>query len=405
MRFLLLTQYFLPEVGASQVRLAAVVRRLKAEGHEVEVVTAMPNHPVGTIFPEYRGRFYQKDTWEGVTVHRVWVYASMGAGLKRIVNYLSFMVLCMFGILRCKKPDFLFVESPPLFTSIPAWIASRWWRVPFIFNVADLWPDSVKRLGVMKDGWMLRLAEHLEHWSYRKATYVNAVTQGIHEELIQTKGLPESKVLNLFNGVDLELYQPAAEAPGLRAELGLPEGPVLLYAGTHGYAHGMEVALEAAALLTQEKVQFLFVGDGSEKPKLLARAKEMGLTNVHFHDPVPPERMSAFYGLSIAGLSTLRNNPLFVMTRPVKILGNMACAKPVVYVGEGEGAKLVQEAGSGPVVPPENPQALAQAVRDLLKNPEAQSRYGAAGRAYVEANMSWDAMVKTWLKSLEEAHV
>lgn len=401
-RFLVLTQYFAPEVGASQVRLAAMVRELVAAGHQVEVVTAMPNHPAGRIFHEYRGRFYLKEQWEGVTVHRIWIYAAMGAGMKRILNYLSFTFLSLIALARCEKPDYLFVESPPLFHTLTAYLASRCWRVPFIFNVADLWPDSVKRLGLMKDGWMLRLAERWEAWAYRKAAFVNAVTEGIRVILLGEKGLPAEKVLFLNNGVDLERFRPLPPDEGLRASLGLGDRPLLVYAGTHGFAHGVEVALYAARLLPQ--VGFVFLGDGSEKPKLQALAKELALENVRFLDPVPMEELARYYAISVGGLSTLRRNPLFVMTRPVKIFGNMACAKPVVYVGEGEGAELIRGAGSGPVVPPEDPEALADAIRRLLADPDGAAEMGRRGRAFVEANMSWQALVGGWLKELEARH-
>src|SRR5205807_9750314 len=161
-RFLILTQYFPPEHGAPQVRLAAFARELRRLGHEVEVATAMPNYPTGEIFDGYRKAFYLREDWEGVPVHRVWLYASMGAGFKRLVNYGSFTATSLLALWRARRPDYLFVESPPLFLSLPAILAATVWRVPVIFNVADLWPDSVRELGIMKDGPILRAAERLE---------------------------------------------------------------------------------------------------------------------------------------------------------------------------------------------------------------------------------------------------
>jgi len=161
-RFLFLTQYFPPETGAPQVRLASLVRELSRLGHQVEIVTAFPNYPTGAIFPEFRGKLYQRDAWEGMTVHRTWVYPCMGGGLKRILNYISFTITCAWGLLRSKRADCVFVESPPLFLSIPGWIASRLWRARLIFNVADLWPDSVEQLGIMREGPALRFARALE---------------------------------------------------------------------------------------------------------------------------------------------------------------------------------------------------------------------------------------------------
>jgi len=151
MRFLVLTQYFHPETGAPQVRLAAMIRELLRLGHTVEVVTALPNYPNGKIFSDYQGRFYRVENWEGVRLHRVWMYAATGAGFKRLLNYFSFMITALWGLRRAKKPDYLFVESPPLFLGITGYIAAKIWRVPFILNIADLWPDTIRALDRQKN--------------------------------------------------------------------------------------------------------------------------------------------------------------------------------------------------------------------------------------------------------------
>ncbi|MGH9702168.1 MAG: glycosyltransferase, partial [Candidatus Acidiferrales bacterium] len=141
MRILILTQYFPPETGAPQTRLAALARELVRLGHEAEVVTAMPNYPVGKIFPSYRGRFYCREAWEGVPIHRVWVHASMGKGLGRLLNYLSFSVFSLFALSQTRRPDYIFVESPPLFAALPGILVAKLWGVEIILNVADLWPE------------------------------------------------------------------------------------------------------------------------------------------------------------------------------------------------------------------------------------------------------------------------
>ena len=398
MRILFLTQYFPPEMGAAQLRLAACIRELRKLGHEVEVVTALPNHPNGAIFPEYRGRFAVTETWEGVTVHRVWLYASLGRSWKRLLNYFSFMATAWWGLLKAERPDLLFVESPPLFLSVTAWLYGLLFRVPFLFNVADLWPDSVKKLGLMSDGFMLRAAERLEAWSYRKAELVNAVTEGIQSVLTEEKGVPAAKVLWLPNGVDTELYDLQAPDPALAAELGLEGKAVVLYAGTMGYAHGVEVALEAAPLVAEEGIHLLFVGEGSEKAMLLEKAR--GLANVTFLPAQTPERVAQLYGLCYAGLSTLRDSPLFEGTRPVKIFACMACRKPVAYCGKGEGARLVEAQGAGLTCPPEDPRALADVLLRLKREPEAAQAMGARGRAFVCRDLSWSGLVKAWSAEL-----
>ncbi|MFZ0283228.1 MAG: glycosyltransferase, partial [Bacteroidales bacterium] len=191
---MILTQYFAPEIGATQIRLGAISKALLHLGHSVEVVTALPNYPAGKIFPEYRGRFSCQEEIGGVKVHRVWAYPASGAGANRMLNYFSFLFTSLFALWRVPRPDILLVDSPPLFLSLPGFIASRWWKTGMIFNVADLWPDEVREMGVLREGLVLRLAEYWEAWTYRHAKKVNAVTEGIRSRLIQ-KGVPEPKIL------------------------------------------------------------------------------------------------------------------------------------------------------------------------------------------------------------------
>lgn len=401
MRFLFLTQYFPPEIGAAQVRLASVIRELVRLGHQVEVITALPNYPTGQIFEGYRGKLWLEEDWEGVRVVRTWLYPAMGTGPKRLLNYFSFTVSALGGLLRVQKPDYIFVESPPLFLSLTAHLASRRFGVPFIFNVADLWPDSVRQLGLMKEGLLLRLAEGLEGWSYRQAHFVTAVTEGIRKVLLEEKKVPAHKVLYLPNGVDTELFKPTAPDLALARELGLEGKKVVLYAGNHGYAHGLEVALQAAQLLSDPQVVLVLIGDGSEKPRLKQMAQEMGLTNVRFLEPKPPEYITRLYSLAVAGLSTLRDSPLFEMTRPVKIFAGMSCARPILYTGSGEGARLIESAQAGLVSPPEDAQALARNIMRLIENPALAEKMGQNGRRYVEAHLSWSSLIQNWLTQLQ----
>jgi len=411
MRILILTQYFPPEVGAPQIRLSAFARELKRLGHEVEVVTGLPNHPTGRIFPEYRGKFYVREEWEGITVHRVWLYPSTGAGLKRMLNYLSFTLTSLWGLLKAQRPDYIFVESPPLFLSLPAWVSSRLWRVPFIFNVADLWPDSVKELGLMSNRFLLGIAEWLEAWSYKRAAYVTAVTEGIQDVLINEKHVPPAKVLFLPNGVDISIFQStktinANIPPSLKDAL--YGGNAIVYAGTIGFAQCLDVAIKAAEQLLQagyEALKFIFVGDGSAKKALSELVTRKGLKNIVFAEPVPYEDIAAVYASSFAGLATLCNKPIFEGARPSKLLTIMASGKPIIYSGSGEGARLVEEAKAGLVVPPEDPGALAEAVKKLAENPKLAEELGRNGRRYVEEHLSWDVLVRDWLEQLESRQV
>ncbi len=401
MRFLFLTQYFPPEMGAPQVRLASLVRELSRLGHRVEIVTAFPNYPKGAVFPEFRGRLYQRDTWEGLPVHRTWIYPCMGGGLKRILNYLSFTLTCAWGILRSARADFVFVESPPLFLSVPGWIASRFWKSKLIFNVADLWPDSVEQLGILRDGLFLRLARALETWSYRRASYVNVVTRKMTKILLDQKHVPEEKVLFLPNGVDTGLFRPMPPDAALARRLGLQGKRVVLYAGNHGYIAGLEHALDAAKILEDcNEIHFLFVGGGSEKPRLLELARKLGLQNATFLDPVPVNELPAYMSLASVCLVTLRDCPLSEGARPAKTFVMMASGKPVVLSANGEGTQMILESGGGIVVPPGDPQAIASAVLALAENAAMAQEMGSKARRYVERNFRWSDLIRNWLAQM-----
>jgi colanic acid biosynthesis glycosyl transferase WcaI len=400
-KFLVLTQYFFPEVGATQARLDAVCTELVRAGHKVEVVTAMPHHPTGHIAPSHRGRFYVREERNGVTIHRVWLYAANGSGVRRILNYLSFMVTSLAGLFRAKRPDYLFVDSPPLALAVPARFASLMWRCPLIFNVADLWPDSARDLGVMSDGVVLRVAGLLERWIYRRATRVTAVTEGIRTALLQEKNVPANKVLFLPNGVNTRVIRPLPPDEELRKQLGLTRKRVVLYAGNHGYAGALDQLLDAAKELTQhERIHFLLVGDGPQKTQLQARVRQMGLTNVTFLDPVPLDELPRIISVADCAVVTLRRANVMRGARPAKALVMMAAAKPVVLAAEGEAAELVARAEAGFVVPPENPPALAGAIRSLLSDPDAARVMGLNGRTFIQQNLEWSLLVRNWLSEL-----
>ena len=403
MRFLILTQYFPPEIGAPQIRLAALARALKKQGHEIEVVTAMPNHLTGKIFPGYQGKFYMNDAFEGNVVRRTWVYAATGAGFARICNYLSFTLTCLLGLLRSKTPDYIFVESPPLFLGISGWMFSSLRRVPMIFNVADLWPDSVRELGVLRDGPVLSSAELLERWIYSQARFVSAATVGIQQNLINKKALPAAKVLFLPNGVDNHVFAPRAPDVEVLREFGLEGRDVFIYAGTHGLAQGLETVIDAADLVKNTNVTFLLVGDGPTKKSLVESAARRGLKNVVFVCIQPVEDMPKFFSVAVGSVAPLVKNELFKGARPSKIFPSLASGVPVIFCGEGEAAALLLDNDAGLVVAPENAPALAAAVIRLSQDRALQRRLGANGRRLVQEQFNWDTIASGFLDQLSKA--
>jgi glycosyltransferase involved in cell wall biosynthesis len=403
MRFLILSQYFPPEIGGPQTRLQSFAIELKALGHDVEIVTALPNYPTGKFFAGYAGCFYRRELRNDIVTHRVWVYPAMGGGIRRMLNYVSFTLSSFFGLFRAAKPDCIFVESPPLFLSIPAYIAGLFWRAPFIFNVADLWPDIIVEGGFVKRGPILNLLYALERWSYSKAEVINVVTEGLRDALLRNKSVPSEKLLLLPNGVDTALYRPRPSDEPFKQSLGLTSKKVVLWAGTIGHAHGLEHVLQAAKLLeSRPEIHFLFVGDGSARAQIEKLSAAMKLRNVTFRDPVPLEQLPPYFSIAEIGLSSLLNLPLYDGARPSKFFPVLASGKPLLFAGQGEAARLVEDAAAGLVVPPENPKALAEAVIQLLDNPELRKALGQNGRQFVEANLQWSKLVSDWMIHLSQ---
>jgi glycosyltransferase involved in cell wall biosynthesis len=404
MRFLILSQYFPPEVGATQVRLSSMCRELVRAGHEVDVVTGMPHHPFGKIFPSYRGRFHSREFHGGVRVHRTWLYAGGGSGWRRILSYFSFMVTSLYSIVRVRRPDYVFVDSPPLFLGVTGWMASLYWKCPFIFNVADLWPDSVLDLGVMKEGAFVRAAFGLEKWIYKRARFVTAVTQGIHDVLLERKKVPGAKILFLPNGVHTSIIQPLPPDEVLKTHLGLSGKRIAIYAGNHGYAAGAEQILYAAKLLeTHPDFHFLFLGDGPDKPRLQRLAADLELRNTSFLGSVPLERVADYLSISEIALVTLRKAGVTRGARSAKTFVMMAAAKPIILAGEGENEELVRSSGAGVIVPPHEPQQFASAILAMYENPKASRTMGLRGLIYVRENFEWSILVRTWLDQLRLA--
>ena len=399
--FLVVTQYYPPERGAAQTRLAALSRELHRRGGDVEVLTALPNYPVGRIFEGWSRRPVQVVDEDGVRVVRVWLYASMGSGIMRMVNYASFGLMSLLGLARTRPADWTVVEYPTLFGALPA---ATWGRLrgrKVVINVADLWVDAIVDLGALSDGVVVRVLRRLERWMLTHATAVTAVTEGVRDALI-AKGVAPDRLCWLPNGADAEMFSPGPVDPEVDALLGLgPDDHLFLYAGTQGYVHGLEPFLDAAEALRDEQVRFVFVGGGSERPQLEASARARGLGNVTFLDPVAPEEIGRFLRRATAGLASVRDLELFKSVRSAKMFPTMATAKAVLYAGSDEGAALVAEAGAGLVVPHGDVDALVAAVRRLVASPQEAAEMGAAGRRWIDTEGSWAVLIERWLADLE----
>jgi colanic acid biosynthesis glycosyl transferase WcaI len=400
--FLVVTQYFPPERGAAQVRLGAMVHELALRGHRVEVVTAIPNYPMGRFYPGWRRRPVQVADEADAKVIRVWVWSAVGSGLSRVANYLSFSFMSVLGLARARSADWTIVEYPTLPGALPTVLWCRLRHRPVIVNVADLWVDAAVEVGAIPGGRAASVAKAVEGWMLCQADLVNAVTEGVAEAVV-AKGVAPAQVRWLPNGVDVKHFAPGPADPAIRAELEVPgDHHLVVYTGTHGYVHGLDVVIDAADHLRDQPITFALVGGGSDKDRLARRATELALTNVRFHDPVALDQVVGYLRAADIGLATVRGGDLYRSVRSAKMLPVMSTATPIVYSADDEGAAIVAEVGAGRVTPPGDGAALADAITELLADPDERTTSGRRGREYVVANASWEAIIGDWLASLPE---
>jgi colanic acid biosynthesis glycosyl transferase WcaI len=393
MRILFLTPYFPPEVGAPQTRIYELALRLQMLGHEVQVLTTFPNYPSGIVPQQWRGKLKWKGSDQGIRVYRIWSYATPNKGFyRRVLSQLSFAGMAALGGLFLLRPDVVVVESPPLFDGF-AGLLLRWVkRTPYIFNVADLWPETAVQLGMLRNPRLIWLSKKIELMFYRHAARVLAVTAGIRDAIVKD-GIEPPKVLLFPNAVDTSFFRNSGDRE-MRRELGLlPEQFTVLYAGTLGLAHNLDTVLECAAMFETKKdlnVQFVLAGDGAEKEKLQARAREMGLQNLRFVGPYPKLRMPQLLNAADCILVSLRGVEIFRYALPTKMFEAMASEKPVVLAATGEAEDVVTLAGAGCCAVPGNASSLYEAIQKVRNNPDQAREMGQRGRQYVLRHFSRD---------------
>ncbi len=396
-RVLLLTQYFPPEIGAPQTRLANVTRELVRLGYTVRVVTAMPNYPTGKVFRHYRFRVRYSETIEGATVSRTPIYPALGVGLRRLFSYTSFTLTCTFALAASPKPSFLLVESPPLFLAVPGFAYARFRRVPCVVNVADLWPDAAVAVGALTPGRALRFSLWLEQWVYRHASIVTTVTDEVAVEL-ERKGVPRSKILLLPNGVDTEMFSPRPARHEVRSRLAIPVGRLLIYAGTMGMVHGLEPLVRAMGSV-QPGVTLLLLGNGTDRPRLEALVAELCLTNVIFRDPIPARDLSELLSTATIGVVTAAEISLNAHSRPAKLFPLFAAGLPVLHAGPGMGAVATKRAGAGLAVH-NDVTSIAAAIAEMLSDEARLAVWGTGGRTFVDPDWSWQVIVERWIQEV-----
>lgn len=364
MRVLILTQWYPPEPGLLVQELA---QALLARGNDVTVLTGFPNYPSGKLYPGYRMRLSQRETLAGVTVVRVPLYPEHSqSGLRRALNYLSFALSsAALGPWLVRRPDVLFVYHPPLTIGIPAYVLSRLWRVPFIYQIQDMWPETLSATGMLDNPRLLGWVGRFALWVYGKAHSILVSTPGFRRNLLQ-KGVPPEKIYVASNWVDPAAYYQAKPDLELVQKLGLAGRFNVMFAGNIGEAQGLETVVEAARLLRDDpQIQFVLVGDGIALPRLQHQVEQYGLSNVRFLGRYPAKEMPRLYALADVLLVHLKDDPLFRITIPHKTLAYLGSGKPILAAVAGDVANLVESIGAGVTCPPEKPSALAAAVRSL----------------------------------------
>ena len=346
MRILYLSQYFPPEVGATQSRAYEMAHQWVQMKHEVTMVSEIPNHPSGIIPQKYKGKLLERANLDGIDVIRVWVKASSIKNFRnRLLFYLSYMLnSIIIGLLMVRgRYDLLYATSPPLFVGGAALVLSYLKDIPMVFEVRDLWPESAVALGELSNKHSISLASKLEERCYQKAIQIVVVTQGVYNKLIQ-RGIPQEKLLIIPNGANTDLF--VFDLSGreiIRKELGLSGKFVIIYAGIHGLAQNLETILQTARLLKDyPMIHFLLIGDGPKKLELITLASSYVLPNLTFLSEKPRELIPMYLSAADIAIVPLRNAEVFETVVPSKIFDAWACKRPVMLTIDGEARELVE---------------------------------------------------------------
>ncbi len=405
MKILLLTKYFPPEPGAGSTRAYEHAKYWTELGADVTVLTCFPHYPDGIIPDEYKGYSYLEEEINGIKVVRTFTYATANKGkVRRSLGFFSFMLSSVIqGFLRLKKFDVIIATSPPITVGISGMLLSMLKKIPFVFEVRDLWPDSIVQLGEIKNRTIIKSLEFFEILMYKYALLVVCVSDAFID-IVHSKGIPLEKIKIFKNGVDLSLFNPSDFDIDLAEQLKLKNKFVVGYFGTFGLAHALDkVLLAARNLQNNEKIHFLLIGDGAESEKLKKIKEEFNLENVTILPMIKKEELRRYYSIADVMLVPLKNIPIFESVLPSKIFEIMAMKKPIILSVKGEAKKLVEQAGAGKFAEPENPNDLAEKITEAFENPEWIKQAGENGRSFVEKYFNRKKIAKDYLDLLSDS--
>jgi len=364
MKILFITDNFPPEVNAPASRTYEHCKEWVKEGIDVTVLTCFPNFPLGKVYEGYKNKLYQKETIDGIKVIRLWSYITQNKGfLKRSLDFLSFGISSFFAGLFLKY-DVIIATSPQFFTTWSAYGLSKIKRKPWVFELRDLWPESIKAVGASKNEKLLKFLEKIELGLYKDANLIISVTDSFKQNLIN-RGVNAKKIKIIYNGANLELFKPKPKNEKLLKKLNLEDKFIIGYIGTHGMAHGLDFILKSAKKIKNEKIHFLFIGNGAEKENLLKLSEQLNLNNVTFLSSVPKKEVPDYLSIIDVSLVNLKKSDLFKTVIPSKIFESCAMEKPILLGVEGESKEIITKYNAGVCYEPENEEEFLKCINKL----------------------------------------
>ena len=402
MKILIIHQYFLGKDEAGGSRFNQFAKYWSRNGHKITVIAGTVHYATGLKKENYRKKWVIEENDGEAKVLRTYVHSGYNKNfMERLLAYFSFTVSSTWaGIFYTGKQDVILATSPPLFVGISGYIISRVKRIPFIFEVRDLWPKFAIDTGVLRNKLFIKLAYRLERFIYEKSLLINVLTPAYKKYLIEEREIPERKIIFIPNGADLSLFQPAIRDNWVRKRYNWQNKFVILYVGAHGVANDLIQLIKVAERFRDHPdILFALIGDGMEKQKLEKLVVEKGLTNVQFIDSRPKREMLDFINATDACTAVLKK--VFITTYPNKLFDYMACAKPVILPIDGSSRELIEDANAGIYVEPENPIEFEEAVLRLYNNHNLCKEYGENGYRYVKVKFSREKVAYKYEKILQ----
>lgn len=389
MKILLLTQWFDPEPTFKGLAFA---RELVRRGHEVEVLTGFPNYPGGRVYDGYRVKWLQRETIDGISIIRVPLFPSHNnSALQRIANYLSFALsAAVMGPLLVKPADVVYVYHPPATVALPAFSLKLLRRIPFVYDIQDLWPDTLAATGMLNNRMLLKCVGLWCRLTYRLADHLVVLSPGFKKKL-QERGVSGEKVTVVYNWCDETQIVAMDRSEAARREPEMTGRFNIVFAGTMGRAQALDAVLDAASMLIQRipRIQFVFIGGGIEVERLQRMKTARNLDNVRFLPRRPVSEIGSVLSMADVLLVHLKDDPLFEITVPSKTQAYLAAGRPVLMAVRGDAAGLVEKAGAGAACTPEDPKSIAAAAEYLYSLPEAErDRMGKSGANYYRNELS-----------------